>query len=133
MELRNATRRIGLRLILRGIDPEVMPDPLTDKRVEGVNFTGLGGRVDECVQEIEDSSGKCKVKKDAVAKCAVRYSTDPDGCVTLDQEEYVKRLRPIARPEFTGSTAKSEATESVTDMSISLRGAPAYAALTLTV
>eukprot|EP00959_Pyramimonas_sp_CCMP1952_P315129 6595923-Pyramimonas_sp.AAC.1 len=48
----------------------------------------------------------------------------------MDQDEYIKQLRPITRPELTGAAADAKATKLITDVFVSLRGALAYASLT---
>eukprot|EP00959_Pyramimonas_sp_CCMP1952_P459398 9478191-Pyramimonas_sp.AAC.1 len=48
----------------------------------------------------------------------------------MNQDEYIKQLRPITHPELTGATADAKATKLITDMFVSLRGALAYALLT---
>ena len=48
----------------------------------------------------------------------------------MDQDEYIKTLRPIVTPELTGAAAEQDATKLVTDLFVSLRGALAYTILT---
>ena len=48
----------------------------------------------------------------------------------MDQDEYIKQLRPITHPELTGAPAEAKATKVITDMFVSLRGALAYALIT---
>ena len=55
---------------------------------------------------------------------------DSDGNVALDQDEYIKQLRPIQHHELTGAEAETKATKLVCDMFVSLRGALAYALIT---
>ena len=50
--------------------------------------------------------------------------------VICDQDEYAKNLRPIVHPELTGQAAEREATKTITDLRVSLRGAIAYTRLT---
>ena len=50
--------------------------------------------------------------------------------VVCDQDEYSKTLRPIVHPGLTGQTVEKEATKTVTDLFVSLRGAIAYTLLT---
>eukprot|EP00959_Pyramimonas_sp_CCMP1952_P204549 4277177-Pyramimonas_sp.AAC.1 len=57
-------------------------------------------------------------------KCVTQ---DGDGNATLDQDEYIKQLRPIELPELTGAGADAKASKMVADMFVSLRGALAYA------
>ncbi len=48
----------------------------------------------------------------------------------MDQDEYIKTMRPIVSPELTGAPAEQEATKLVADQFVSLRGALAYTILT---
>ena len=74
--------------------------------------------------------GACQLNKHTYTNCAVRYVKTEDGSVTLDQDEYIKQLRPIIHPELTGADAESKATKIVSEMFVSLRGALAYALIT---
>eukprot|EP00959_Pyramimonas_sp_CCMP1952_P060123 1256392-Pyramimonas_sp.AAC.1 len=55
---------------------------------------------------------------------------DEDGNVTLDQDEYIKQLRPMQHHEPTGADACATASRMVADMVVSLRGALAHALIT---
>ena len=48
----------------------------------------------------------------------------------MDQDEYIKTLRPIASPELTGEPPEKLATKNVADQFVSLRGALAYTLIT---
>ena len=48
----------------------------------------------------------------------------------LDQDEYIKTMRPIVHPDLTGSKPEDLATKPVNDQFVSLRGALAYATIT---
>eukprot|EP00959_Pyramimonas_sp_CCMP1952_P331528 6942480-Pyramimonas_sp.AAC.1 len=82
------------------------------------------------VKCVEDAFGECNLSKHTCTNCAVRYTKDEDGNVTLDQDEYIKQLRPIQHPELTGADADAQATKMVAYMFVSLRGALAYALIT---
>ena len=51
--------------------------------------------------------------------------------IVCDQDEYIKTLRPIVHPGLTGQAAEKEATTTIADLFVSLRGAIAYTLLTL--
>eukprot|EP00959_Pyramimonas_sp_CCMP1952_P015464 327787-Pyramimonas_sp.AAC.1 len=55
---------------------------------------------------------------------------DGDGNVALGQDEYIKQPRPIQHPEFTGADADAKASNLVTDVFVSLRGALACGLVT---
>eukprot|EP00959_Pyramimonas_sp_CCMP1952_P091721 1920069-Pyramimonas_sp.AAC.1 len=93
-------------------------------------MAGTEDTMDKYVKCVEDAFVKCKLNKRTCTNCAVRYTKDEDGNVTLDQDEYIKQLRPIQLPELTGAKADAPATKMVADMFVSLRGALAYALIT---
>ena len=49
--------------------------------------------------------------------------------MTTDRDECIKTVRPIVSSELTGAPAETEATKTVTNLFVSLRGALAYTAL----
>eukprot|EP00959_Pyramimonas_sp_CCMP1952_P019081 403253-Pyramimonas_sp.AAC.1 len=61
---------------------------------------------------------------------AVRCTRDEGGNVTLDQDEYIKQLRPIQHPELTRADADTQASKMVADVFVSLRDALARALIT---
>eukprot|EP00959_Pyramimonas_sp_CCMP1952_P189104 3955389-Pyramimonas_sp.AAC.1 len=65
--------------------------------------------------------------EDTIDRCAKFVEDDGDCNVTLDQDEYIKQTRPIQHSEFTGADADAKASNMVTHMFVSLRGALAYA------
>jgi len=50
--------------------------------------------------------------------------------VVLDQDEHIKTLRPSMSSELTGAAAEKEATKTVADLFVNLRGAAACTTLT---
>ena len=86
--------------------------------------------MDNYVKRVKSVFGTCKVHTHSYTNCAVRYTKNEQGDVIMDQDEYIKRLRPITHPELTGAAADAKATKVVTDMFVSLRGALAYALIT---
>eukprot|EP00959_Pyramimonas_sp_CCMP1952_P285805 5975880-Pyramimonas_sp.AAC.1 len=93
-------------------------------------MAGTKDTSDKYVKFVEDTFGKCGLNKHTYTNCAVRYTKDEDGNVTLGQYEYIKQLRRIQHPALTGADADAQATDMVTDMFVSLRGALAYALVT---
>ena len=82
--------------------------------------------MDKHVQGVEKIFGTCTLNDHACGNCTVRYAELANGGVTMDQDDYVKQLRPMQRPELTGTASEEKATQTVTDMFISLRAALAY-------
>ena len=130
MKLRKVTRSFGLQPTSYDEEFETSPNLLTAKHVDDINMTGTERNIDTYIKCVEDTFGKCKLNKHTYTNCAVRYTKDSDGNVALDQDEYIKQLRPIQHPELTGADAETKATKLVCDMFVSLRGALAYALIT---
>eukprot|EP00959_Pyramimonas_sp_CCMP1952_P382353 8011835-Pyramimonas_sp.AAC.1 len=78
-------------------------------------MTGLEKIVDDYVQRVEEVFGQCKLNKHSHTNCAVRYTKNEHGDVIMDQDEYIKQLRPITHPELTGAAADAKATKLITD------------------
>eukprot|EP00959_Pyramimonas_sp_CCMP1952_P017712 375568-Pyramimonas_sp.AAC.1 len=78
-------------------------------------MTGLEKNVDDYVQRVEKVFGKCKLNKHSYTNCAVRYTKNEQGDVIMDQDEYIKHIRPITHPELTGAAADANATKLITD------------------
>ena len=131
MKLRRVTETINLRSTSYDPEFEVAQGLLTAKHVDDINMAGTEEKIDRYQTAVERTFGPCKIHKHSYVNCAIRYFKDPvHGNVTLDQDEYIKKLRPIVSPELTGAPAEAEATTSVTNQFVSLRGALAYALLT---
>eukprot|EP00959_Pyramimonas_sp_CCMP1952_P158947 3324192-Pyramimonas_sp.AAC.1 len=96
---------------------------LAARRGDDINVAGTEDTIDKCVECVEDTFGECKLNKDTCANCAVRCTKDGGGNAAVDQDEYIKQLRPIQHPELTGADADAEASKMVADMFVSLRGA----------
>eukprot|EP00959_Pyramimonas_sp_CCMP1952_P378655 7931895-Pyramimonas_sp.AAC.1 len=56
---------------------------------------------------------------------------DSDAKITSDQDGYIQQLRPFQHHELTGADAEAKASKMVADMFVILRGALAYALITL--
>eukprot|EP00959_Pyramimonas_sp_CCMP1952_P132263 2765362-Pyramimonas_sp.AAC.1 len=93
-------------------------------------MAGTEDTIGKCVKCVEDRFGKCKFNKHTCTNCVVGCTKDEDGNVTLDQDEYIKHLRPIRHPESTRADADAQAPKMVADMFVGLRGALAYALIT---
>ena len=130
LKLREITKLHGMYSTAYDPELEIGENLLTGKHVDDVNIAGTEKAVDHYTGIVEGVFGKCKLHKNHYTNCGVRYIKQPNGDVTLDQDEYIKTLRPIASPEFTGTDSASDATKTVTDMFVSLRGALAYTTLT---
>ena len=130
LKLRKTTTRIGLQPTSFDTEFEVKPDLRTAKHVDDVNMTGTDKCIDSYVTAVEQVFGKCKVHKHQFTNCDVRHTKNSNGDVILDQDEYIKTLRPIVSSELTGAPPQDKATRSVANSFVSLRGAIAYTVLT---
>jgi hypothetical protein len=70
------------------------------------------------------------MNKHLFTNCGVEYAKLENGDVVMNQDAYIKTLRPIVSPELTGAPAEAEAERNVADQFVSLRGALAYTLLT---
>eukprot|EP00959_Pyramimonas_sp_CCMP1952_P286979 6001460-Pyramimonas_sp.AAC.1 len=74
-------------------------------------MTSTEDTIDKYVKCVEDTFGNCKLNTHTCTDCAVRYTKDEGGNVTLDPDEYIQQLRPIQHPELTGADADAQATK----------------------
>jgi len=132
MKLKKTTVNFGLKPTSFDPEFEIKEDLQTAKHVDDVNCTGIEKTYDAYQAMVEKIFGKCKSHKHEFTNCGVRYHKDASTnyAVIMDQDEYIKTLRPIVSPELTGASADKEATKAVADLFVSLRGALAYTVLT---
>jgi hypothetical protein len=130
MKLRHTTKNIGLKPTIYDPEFEIMDNLLTAKHVDDVNMGGTEKNVDFYSAEVEKTFGKCKLNKHTFTNCGVRYASQDNHDIHMDQDEYIKTMRPIVSSELTGAAAEKDATKLVADLFVSLRGALAYTTLT---
>jgi len=130
MKLRQLTKGAGLRPTIYDQEFELKSGLLTEKHVDDINMTGTEEEVERYTHQIEKIFGKCKLNKHQFTNCGVQYTKMENGDVVLDQDAYIKTLRPIVHPELTGKDPDALATKTIADMYVSLRGALAYTTLT---
>eukprot|EP00959_Pyramimonas_sp_CCMP1952_P375371 7862017-Pyramimonas_sp.AAC.1 len=109
---------------------ETSTNLLTAKHVDDINMACTEVTIDKYVKRVEDMFGKCKLNQHTYTSCAVRYTKDEDGNVTLDQDDNIKQLCFIQHPELTGADADAQATKMVGDMCVSRRGSLEYELIT---
>ena len=128
LKLRATTQAIGLKPTCYDPEFEFNSNMRSAKHVDDINLTGQEKTLDEYVLKVEAIFGKCKLSKHSFTNCGVRYSKQqPKGNVEMDQDEYIKQLRPITHPELTGTSPTAPSTKLISDMFVSLRGALTYA------
>ena len=130
MKLRHTTQHIGLQPTSFDPEFEVKENLRSAKHVDDIQMAGRENTIDSYVKLVESVFGPCKVHKHTYTNCGVRYTKLDSGDVVMDQDEYIKTLRPIVSPELTGAAPDAEATKTVADQFVSLRGALAYTTLT---
>jgi len=113
-------------------DPEfeIKRDMISCKHVDDVSMSGIEKQIDLYQSKVESVFGTCKMNKHEFTCCAVKFKKLGNGDVTLDQDDYIKQLRPIVSEELTGKDPNQKATQTVSDLFVSLRGALAYCLLT---
>ena len=130
LKLKRTTENIGL--VSTSYDPEfeMTKDLLTAKHVDDIHMAGTDSSINDYVKKVESVFGACKLNKQSYTNCAIRYTKTQDGDVIMDQDDYIKQLRPISHPDLTGADPDHKASNIVSDMFVSLRGALAYSVLT---
>ena len=93
-------------------------------------MAGTEAEIDKYTAAVEKVFGKCKLNKRDFTNCGVHYQMLDNGDVTMDQDDYIKTLRPIVHGDLTGAAADQDATKQISDLFVSLRGALAYTTLT---
>jgi len=130
LKLNKITKQIGLRSLTFDPEYEVKKDLQTAKHVDDVNMTGTEPQIDQYRVEVEKVFGPCKMTKHQYTNCGVQTTMLANHDVVLDQDEYIKTMRPIVSGELTGAAADQKATKTIADLFVSLRGALAYTTLT---
>ena len=130
LKLHKTTLQIGLQPTSFDPEFEIKKDLLTAKHVDDINMAGTEASIDEYTAQVEKVFGKCKLNKRQFTNCGVQYTLLANGDIQMDQDEYIKTLRPIMHSELTGAKAESPTTKTVSELFVSLRGALAYTTLT---
>jgi len=118
LKLRQLTKGTGLMPTIYDPEFEMKKDLLTAKHVDDISMTGEEKEIEKYTTEIEKVFGKCKLNKHQYTNCGVQFTKDKNGDVTMDQDAYIKTLRPIVHPELTGKNAEDKATKAVADLSL---------------
>ena len=130
LKLRKITQSTGLRSTTFDPEYEIKKDLNTAKHVDDVSCAGTEANIDAYVKAVEQTFGKCKLSKHQFTNCGVKYTMTENHDVVMDQDDYIKTLRPITHSELTGAPPDQKATKIIADMFTSLRGALAYTAIT---
>jgi len=93
----------------------------------------MGGKeptIDHNIIEVEKLFGKCELNRHQFTNCGVRYTIADDHDVITDPYANIATMRPIVSLELTGAAAEKDATKTVANLFVSLRGALAYTPFT---
>ena len=103
---------------------------MLSKHVDDLKIAGQRKHVTKLIQHIEAVFGKMKGDYDDFTNCGVHQHRDPDGTVTLDQDEYIDALITIKHVDLVKSKSEEPALGQLPDLFVSLLGAAAYALIT---
>ena len=104
---------------------------LMAKHVDDLKLTGERKIIEEILKQIQDVFGELKIEWHSFTNCGLRHIQDPGTFgITLDQEEYVKNLKPIIHGDLKGQSSEKECSPELTQLFMSLLGAVAYSLMT---
>jgi len=138
MKLASVTRNDPLNMKPTTYDPEMEMQHdengelqlLSTKHVDDVKLGGPTKNIDYYMSIVEKTFGKLTVKRRQFTNCGVRHTQEQNGTITLDQDEYLKALKPIVHSDLTGADPESPATPDLVALFWSLLGALAYSLIT---
>ena len=83
------------------------------------------------LKQIQDVFGDLKIEWFKFTNCGLRHIQDPSTfLITLDQEEYIKNMKPIIHGDLKGKNSDQECSVELIQLFMSLLGAVAYALMT---
>ena len=104
---------------------------LMAKHVDDLKLTGERSVILKVLKMIQDVFGELKIEWFNFTNCGLRHIQDPTTfCITLDQEEYVKNIKPIVHQDLKGKSSDNDCTPELVQLFMSLLGAVAYALMT---
>jgi len=138
MKLASVTRSAPLNMQPTRYDPEMEMQHdddgklqlLSTKHVDDVKLGGPTRNIDYYMSIVEKTFGKLTVKRRQFTNCGVRHTQEQNGSITLDQDEYLKALKPIVHRDLTGADPEAPATPELVSLFWSLLGALAYSLIT---
>ena len=103
------------------------------KHVDDLKITREKDIVLGIIEQLQAVFGKLKVEWHTFINCGVRHIRDPiTKTITLDQDDYIKALKPIVHQTHSSDSSEAECDTVLTQTFMSLLGAAAYALLTRT-
>ena len=104
---------------------------LMAKHVDDLKITGERETILKVLKFIQDVFGELKIEWFTFTNCGLRHIQDPKTFgITLDQEEYIKNIKPIIHEDLKGRSSDSECSQELIQLFMSLLGAVAYALMT---
>ena len=101
------------------------------KHVDDLKLTGDKKIIVWVLQQIEKVFGELKIIWHEFTNCGIRHIQVKETLeISLDQEEYIKNLKPIQHAELSGPSAERECSAPLVQLFMSLLGAVAYALMT---
>jgi hypothetical protein len=99
--------------------------------VDDLKITGERETILKVLKFIQDVFGELKIEWFTFTNCGLRHIQDPKTFgITLDQEEYIKNIKPIIHEDLKGRSSDSECSQELIQLFMSLLGAVAYALMT---
>ena len=84
----------------------------------------------ELIPAMEEVFGKLDHTEIEFTNTGVRHRRFSDGAITLDQDDYIRDIKPIIDKEMIGATSDAEASPKLHALFMSLLGAAAYFLIT---
>ena len=104
---------------------------LMAKHVDDLKLTGKKKVIEWVLLQIQEVFGELKIEWFTFTNCGLRHIQDPISfSITLDQEEYIKNMKPIIHPDLKGLPSDTECSAEIIQLFMSLLGAVAYALMT---
>ena len=81
------------------------------KHVDDVKIGGSRATVQAVIAPLERAFGKLTYHEQDFTNVGVHHKVHPDGSVELDQDEYIRALKPIVHPDLVGLSSEAEVSE----------------------
>ena len=104
---------------------------LMAKHVDDLKLTGHKKVIEWVLLQIQEVFGELKIEWFTFTNCGLRHIQGPISySITLDQEEYIKNIKPIVHQDLKGLSSDADCSAEVIQLFMSLLGAVAHALMT---
>ena len=104
---------------------------LMAKHVDDLKLTGKRKITEWAPQQIQEVFAELKIEQYSFTNCGLRHIQGPTTfLIILDQEEYIKNMKPIIHQGIKGLSSDTGCTTEIIQLFMSLLGAVAYALMT---